>query len=253
MHNSKALLLTGATSAIGQELALHYAELGYTLHLHARNNDLLQVIASKCAEKGARVFNYCLDLLELADVTIWLDKLLSEHTIDLFIANAAVNINTGTKKEGEIEQEITQLLDLNIKTTLLMTNIIANKMKMLGKGQIGLMSSLAAYHGLPDTPSYCASKAAVKAYGESLRGWLAPLNVKVSVIMPGYVKSNMCSEMPGPKPFILQPRQAAIIIAKGLAFNKARISFPFPLNFGTWWLAVLPANISQFIISKVGY
>jgi short-subunit dehydrogenase len=75
----------------------------------------------------------------------------------------------------------------------------------------------------------------------------------VNVIMPGYVKSSMCDDMPGPKPFVWTPERAARVIQKGLARDKARISFPFPLNFGTWWLAVLPAAWSLRILRGLGY
>jgi short-subunit dehydrogenase len=126
-------------------------------------------------------------------------------------------------------------------------------MRMRGRGQIALVSSLAAYFGLPVTPAYCASKAGLKAYGEALRGWLAPQGVKVNVIMPGYVKSPMCDDMPGPKPFLWSPERAAKTIQRGLARDKARISFPFPLNWGTWWLAVLPACVSTRIVRWLGF
>ena len=71
--------------------------------------------------------------------------------------------------------------------------------------------------------------------------------------MPGYVQSPMCDAMPGPKPFLWTPEQAARAILQGLARNKARISFPFPLNFGCWWVAVLPAGVSQQIVRWLGY
>ena len=126
-------------------------------------------------------------------------------------------------------------------------------LRQRGSGQVALVSSLAGYFGLPVTPSYSASKAGLKAYGEALRGWLAPEGIAVNVIMPGYVQSPMCDAMPGPKPFLWTPEQAARAILQGLARNKARISFPFPLNFGCWWLAVLPAGVSQRIVRWLGY
>jgi short-subunit dehydrogenase len=126
-------------------------------------------------------------------------------------------------------------------------------MQQRGSGQIALMSSLAGYYGLPVTPSYCASKAAIKAYGEAIRGAVARYGVKVSVIMPGYVQSEMCAAMPGPKLFLWTADKAARVIAQRLQKNPARISFPFPLDFGTWLLAVMPASWSQYFVNLLGY
>jgi hypothetical protein len=63
----------------------------------------------------------------------------------------------------------------------------------------------------------------------------------------------MCDDMPGPKPFLWSPERAARAIRCGLARDKARISFPFPLNWGTWWLAVLPAGLSSRIVRWLGF
>jgi hypothetical protein len=71
--------------------------------------------------------------------------------------------------------------------------------------------------------------------------------------MPGYVSSKMCHAMPGPKPFMWTPERAAQVIQQAVAKNRARISFPFPLNFGCWWLAVLPSTISQRIVKWLDY
>ncbi|MBV5331613.1 short-chain dehydrogenase, partial [bacterium] len=68
-----------------------------------------------------------------------------------------------------------------------------------------------------------------------------------------YVESKMCRDMPGPKPFLWPADRAARAIRRGLERNQARISFPFPLNFGTWWLAVLPAEVSERIVRLLGY
>ncbi|MCE1181136.1 MAG: SDR family NAD(P)-dependent oxidoreductase, partial [Rhodocyclales bacterium] len=156
---------------------------------------------------------------------------------------------------GEMEpwEKVEALLEVKLKAAIRVVHAVLPTMRACGTGQIALMSSLAAYFGLPVTPTYCATKAGLKAYGESLRGWLAPEGIKVNVIMPGYVKSPMCDDMPGPKPLLCTPEQAAKAIRHGLECNKARISFPFPLNWGTWWLAVLPVAFSIRIVRWLGY
>jgi short-subunit dehydrogenase len=126
-------------------------------------------------------------------------------------------------------------------------------MRARKSGQIALFSSLAGWRGLPATPSYSASKAAIKAYGEAMRDLVAVDGVKINVIMPGYVESKMCFEMPGPKPLLWAPDKAARRIRRGLAANQARISFPFPLNLGCWALGVIPPRLSSIILRWLDY
>jgi len=251
---SKSLLITGATGAIGRALAAHYASHGYSITLLGRNQELLAAVEQNCLSLGSSEVNtVSLDILDTEALQVWLDGYLDTSVPDLFIANAGVNTNIGKAGHGEDWTASAQLLDINVKATLLMTGRIAKAMKSRKRGQIALISSLAGYYGLPITPSYSASKAAVKAYGEAIRGWLAPYGVGVTVVMPGYIKSDMCDAMPGPKPFLWQPEKAAKAIVKGISKNKPRISFPFPLNFGTWCLMVLPPFVSSYFLRLLNY
>lgn len=253
LAETTTILITGATGAIGGALAKHYAKAGTHLILQGRSSVALAEVAEDCKGQGAQVSTQRMDLRDIPLLQQWLAELGIDRPPDLVIANAGMNINNGVNNEGESWEAIEALLDLNIKSTFALVNALLPAMRQRGSGQIALVSSLAAFYGLPVTPSYCASKAAIKSYGEALRGWLAHEGIKVNVIMPGYVKSAMCDGMPGPKPFLWTPEKAARYIAKGLEKNRARITFPFPLNFGTWWLAVLPAAFSQWILRLIGY
>jgi short-subunit dehydrogenase len=248
--DSQTILITGATGAIGGALARHYAASGHRLILQGRNSAALAALAHTCTEAGAHVTTHNLDLRDIAALQAWLASLPCP---DLVLANAGVNISQGENRQGESWAEMESLLDVNIKANLALVHALTPAMRQRRSGQIALISSLAAYYGLPVTPSYCASKAALKAYGEGMRGWLQADNVRLSVVMPGYTQSPMADAMAGPKPFMRSPEQAARLIAKGLTRNQARISFPFPLNFGTWWLAVLPAAWSQRLVVWMGY
>lgn len=252
-RSPQTILLTGATSAIGAALVTAYAQPGVTLHLHGRNRDKLNKIVEAAQQQGATVTQRSFDVRDSAALRAWVADCEKEGPLDLVIANAGMNVNTGLDESGEVWEEAEALMAVNLQATRVLVDAVLPAMRQRHAGQIALMSSLAGYFGLPVTPSYCASKAAIKAYGEALRGWLAKEGIGVTVIMPGYVDSAMCREMPGPKPFLMQPPRAATLIRNGLARNKARISFPFPLNFGTWWLAVLPASISVWIVGLMGY
>src|SRR4029453_5777711 len=113
------------------------------------------------------------------------------------------------------------------------------------RGQFALMSSLASFRGFPGAPAYCASKAALRIWGEALRGDLAPHGVEVSVICPGFVMSRMTPRNKFRMPMLMPAEQAAAIIQRGLARNRARIAFPFPLYVAAWLAGVLPPALTD--------
>ena len=253
MRFPASVLITGATGAIGAALAQAYAASGVELALQGRDATRLAEVAAQCQSKGAQVRTYAVDLADAAALHIWLCELEAQEPLDLVIANAGMNVNIGSDRAGELWEEVEALLAVNVRSTMALVHAVLPRMRRRGCGQIALVSSLAAWFGLPVTPSYCASKAALKAYGEALRGWLADEGVEVSVVLPGYVDSAMCRAMPGPKPFLWTAERAARTIRRGLARNQARISFPFPLNLGTWLLAVIHPSLAQWFVKRLGY
>ena len=256
VHNEakgRRILITGATGAIGSALAGLYAAEGATLFLHGRNVDLLESLAASCRTAGAEVFAHACDVRDRAALRLWVQTVCASGVPDVAVLATGMNTNVGPAGEPEPWAEAEALIDVNVKGTMAVIDALLPDMLALGAGQIAIFSSLAGYFGLPLTPSYSASKAALKAYGEALRGWLGPRGIRVNVVMPGYVRSAMCDHMPGPKPFLWTPDRAARFIRRGLERDRARISFPFPLNWGTWWLAVLPAALSTRIVRWLGY
>jgi short-subunit dehydrogenase len=247
------VLITGATGGIGGALAEAYAEPGNTLILQGRNMVRLAELATLCEAKGARVLTQALDVCNRKELSSWLHDISQREQLDLVIVAAGVNTNIGPEGAGERWDDIQELFEVNVLAAMATVDAVLPSIRSRGEGQIALMSSLAAYFGLPLTPSYSASKAAMKAYGEALRGWLAPEGIRINVVMPGYVESRMCRDMPGPKPFLWPAKKAACAIKRGLARNQPRISFPFPLNSGSWWLSVLHPVVSERILQLLNY
>ena len=247
------VLITGSTGSLGNFLALEYAAPGMHLTLHGRNNDALLRLAEQCQAKGAVVTTKALDLRQREAVRQWVAELCAVDAPDLIIANAGLNANIGSDAAGEAFAEAEALVEVNLLSTIALIDGAVSAMRKRRCGQIAIVSSLAAYYGLPATPTYCATKAALRNYGMSLRGWLQSEGIRVNVILPGYISSSMCDAMPGPKPFLLRPERAARIIRRGLERDWARISFPFPLNLGIWGLSLLPACLAMPIARALGY
>jgi short-subunit dehydrogenase len=139
-----------------------------------------------------------------------------------------------------------RVLAANLEGTLNTVEPLLPAMIARGHGRIALTSSLAALRPMPDMPAYSASKAAVRAWGDALRGWLRPQGVGVTVICPGFVTSPMSARHRGFKPFEISAERAAEIIARGLGRGAAHITFPWPLALLVWLDARLPAALSDF-------
>jgi short-subunit dehydrogenase len=244
------IIITGASSGIGRALALHYARTKASLALTGRDRERLDTVAAECAGAGAMVRTAVLDVRDRAGLARWIAALDCETPVDLVIANAGVM--TGTPPGDEIEPADAgyAAVEANVLGVLNTVQPLLGPMMARRRGQVAIVSSLAGLIALPDSPSYCASKSAVLAYGRSLRALLTPYGVGVSVICPGYVTTPMLLRERGRKPFTMSAERAAVIIASGLARNKAVIAFPALLAWATRLHGVLPEWLQRKILAR---
>jgi short-subunit dehydrogenase len=247
---TRTFVITGASSGIGRALALHYARDGASLGLTGRDCGRLDAVAGECAKLGATVQTAVLDVRDRAEVARWLAALDRQTPVDLVIANAG--LMAGTPPDGEIELADAGygVVEANVLGVLNTVQPLLGPMMARRRGQIAIVSSLAGLIALPDSPSYCASKSAALAYGRSLRALLAPYNIGVSVICPGYVTTPMMLRETGRKPMTMSAERAAGIIAAGLSRNKAVIAFPALLAFATRLHGFLPEWLQRKILAR---
>lgn len=249
MKNPKNILITGAGSGIGRALALAYSKTGVNLFLCGRDLEKLQITKILCEELKANVLLEIIDVCDEVATKNWIDKIETNYELDLVIANAG--ISAGTAGGPESFDQIKKIFNTNVSGILNVTHPAIEKMKVRKKGQIVLVSSLAGFRGLPSSPSYSASKSAVRVYGEALRGNLAGLGIAVNVVCPGYIKTPMTDVNEFPMPFLMSTEKCAAIVKRGLAKNKSRIAFPFQLYFVVWLATLLSTKITDPIFAKL--
>jgi len=240
------ILITGASSGIGAALALAYARPGAHLSLGGRNQERLSEVGAQAEARGARVAITALDIRDRAAVANWTIAADDRLPLDLVIANAG--ISGGTHGGPETEEQTRAVFAVNLDGVLNTALPVIPRMIARRRGQIAIISSLAGHRGFPGAPAYSGSKAAVKVWGEALRGDLAIHNVRVNVVLPGFIKSPMTDVNQFPMPFLMSAEKAAAIIQRGLAADRARIAFPFPTAFVAWAFGAISPLIADPIL-----
>ena len=196
--------------------------------LGGRDRDRLEATAELCRRAGAAVEIAAVDVTDAAAMDAWLVAADAAAPLDLVIANAGISAGTG--RGGETAEQARQIFRTNIDGVVNTVQPAIACMQPRRRGHIAIVSSLAAYRGFPGAPAYCASKAAVRAYGEALRGALHGDKIGVTVICPGFVESGMTAVNEFPMPMLMTAENAADRIHRAIARNKASLAFPWPLH-----------------------
>ena len=245
----KNILITGASSGIGAAVAIHYAKNGVkNLFICGRNQERLEQTATICQSHGTQVYTKILNVTDKNALKQWIEESNSIAELNLVIANAGISTGEETTDNAYNTFETNIFGVLNTIHPAL--NIYKQRNNRSPKA-IAMLSSIAGYHGLAACPSYSASKACVKAYGEALRASLGKEKIQINVICPGFVKSRITDKNTCPMPFFMSAEKAAEIITTRIEHNVGLIAFPWPMRLASWFISILPNFISNYIYAKL--
>ncbi|MFM6832755.1 MAG: SDR family NAD(P)-dependent oxidoreductase [Novosphingobium sp.] len=242
------VLIIGASGELGGAIALGYARGGADLVLWGRDLERLCRIAAACEAAGASsVATRSIDLTRI-------DEALAALTDDC--AAGCFNIAVFAAGLGDIREKGLAVEDASTVARLGIVNFVAPaalasavgaRMAALGTGSIVFVGSAAAFHALPFANAYAGSKAGLARFADALRIALRPHGVRVTLVSPGFIDTAAARRVPGPKPLIVRPDQAATCIIQAAADGRAHFVMPWPFAI----LRLLDRLIPRFLRDRL--
>ncbi|MEP6900151.1 MAG: SDR family NAD(P)-dependent oxidoreductase [Actinomycetota bacterium] len=250
---NKIVFLTGASSGIGEALAIEIAKRGAILGLLARREEMLRELAEKCEAVGGKARVFACDVVDAGLVRKSADALREEFgRIDILIANAGIG---GKSKETQSLQPVSvkEVIDINLIGAVNSVHAVLSQMLERGSGQLVAISSLAGIRGLPKSAAYCASKAGMTALFESVRLDVQDQGVSVTIIQPGFIKTPLTAGRKNKLPFVMELEDAIPLFLKAIENRKKFAAFPWQLAVFVKLGRIFPAWLYDKIAGGAKY
>ena len=244
-ENQKKIWITGASSGIGKAVAEKFASEGWMVAASARRQEILNKMA-----ENQNIFAYPLDVTQKENVTKTFNNIIEDFK------NVDICLFCSGTYDPKLEQEINIeqnkfVMETNYFGVLNCIKAVETYFKNKKSGQISIVSSVAAYRGLPNSSGYGPSKAALTNLTESIYFDFKKYNVKIFLVSPGFIKTPLTDKNEFPMPFIRSPEFAADKIFQGLTKkNIFEIHFPLGLTLTLKFLRILPYKLYLFLIDK---
>jgi short-subunit dehydrogenase len=231
------VFITGASSGIGEALAREFARRGARLGLVARRTEALQALAA--ALQGDHLV-YSVDVTD-TEAIVAAGRAFDEATggADIVIANAGISIGVKTEHYEDLAQ-FRRVFKTNVFSMAATFHPFIAPMKTRRHGTLVGIASVAGVRGLPGSEAYCASKAAVITYCESLRVELAKHDVKVVTISPGFIRTALTAKNPYGMPFLMDVAEFAHKAADAMLAGARYRTIPWQMGVVTSLLKVTP-------------
>ncbi len=229
---NKVVFLTGASSGIGEALAIAMAERGAILGLIARREDLLKKIKQKIEQNGGTARYFVCDVTEKDKLFDTAEILRNEFgKIDIMIANAGIGGNNKETKNLEADA-VAEVININLIGAVNSVAAVLPQMLEKKSGQLVAVSSLAGFRGIPKSAAYSASKAGMTAFFESVRLDVQNKGVAVTIIQPGFISTPLTSGRANKMPFLIELEDSIPLLLDAVENKKKFAAFPRQLaNF----------------------
>jgi len=244
----RTVFITGASSGLGRGLSLHYARAGATVHAVARRKAELDALVAEAPE--GRILPVVLDVIDSEKLVAAIHRAetAAGGALDLVIANAGVGAITSARKMDWTV--VKRIFDVNATAAAVTIAAALPAMVARNAGHVVAVSSLAAFRGMPGHAAYCASKAALHLFMESLRVDLRGTSVRATTIYPGFVKTEMTAKNRFPMPFLVELDDAVRVMARGIDKGKPTIAYPLPMVAMVRSLGALPRSLYEPIAAR---
>ena len=246
MEEKKVIWITGASSGIGKAVAIKFAENGWIVAASARRENLL----NELKEINENIYPFPLDVTDIDKCKLVASSIINQFkNIDICLFGTGMH-DPKSEKKFNLEK-VREIMEVNYFGTMNSINSIYDYFSEKKNGQISIISSVAGYRGLPAAGAYCASKAALTSFAESLNFDMQMKNVRVSLVSPGFIKTPMTDQNDFPMPMSKSPEFAANEIYKGLTVKRGfEIHFPKAFTYFLKFLQILPSGIYFKLVSK---
>lgn len=246
---SKLVFITGASSGIGQALALRFHQAGWRLGLVARRVSAVELWAKANSINTSSYQIYSADVAVTASIVAAGQACVQQQGLpDVVIANAGISIGMDTRMHDDLDMMARTFATNNIGLAATFHPFI-EAMTQRGSGALVGIGSVAGIRGLPGHGAYCASKAAVVAYCESLRGELQASGVKVVTICPGYIDTPLTQKNSYNMPFLMKPDVFADKAFSAIAQGSSYRVIPWQMGLVAKLLRVLPNAVFDKLLS----
>ncbi len=249
----KIVLLSGASSGIGEGIALAIAEKGARVGLLARRRDLLAELVEGCKHMGGDAIALPADVTDQKAVSAAAEELQQAFgPIDILIANAGIGGNNADTRDLEPDA-VKQVIDINLLGAAYSVHAVLPQMLERGSGQLVAVSSLAGFRGLPKSAAYSASKAGMTAFFESVRLDVQDKGIDVTIIQPGFIKTPLTAGRENKMPFLMELDDAVPHFLRAIEKRKKFAAFPWQLASLVRLGKVMPAFLYDRIAGRARY